>query len=480
MTSYREFLAGKHVRHADAGFEAIESRFPAMMFDWQRRVVRQACKAGRYAIFADCGLGKTLMQLAWAEQAVAAAGAPALILCPLAVARQTVAEAAKFGIGVPVRMVREAEEVGPGINVCNYDRLHRLDCTAFGSVVLDESSVLKAFMGKTKDALCNAFAATPLRLCCTATPSPNDWSELGNHCEFLGLMTRSAMLGRWFRNDPMQTNAYYLMEHAAADFWRWVSSWAAAISTPADLGCDATGYDLPPLDVIEHEVGDDRGTRTLFSLETVSATGIQAEYRRSLDERVECVTGLTAAEDLPWVVWCHTDEESKALTKAIAGAVEVRGSHSPEEKEDRLAAFSEGRNRVIVTKPKLAGFGLNWQHCPRQAFASPSFSFESYYQCIRRSWRFGQALPVAVHCVTTPALQAARQRVLAKEELHRQMRSSLADALRQFVPREHSGLQSYSPENRMEIPSWLRAKSPSSIKSTAATGLSTGAIAARC
>lgn len=463
-SDYRRFLDSKHLRAEQHGFDADEFWFPPALFDWQKVIVRRACKVGRYAIFAECGLGKTLMQLAWATQILRRFGGRVLILTPPAVARQTVAEAAKFEIAAPVRIVREQKDVADGINITNYERLHLFDAKSFMAVVCDESGILKAYTGKTKQQLCTTFAATPYRLCCTATPSPNDLMELGNQAAFLGVMDSDEMLARWFINDTMTAGNYRLMKHAEEDYWRWVSEWAAAVSTPADLGFDSTGYDLPPLTIHEHEVASPHEGRTLFDTEGVSATGIQKEYRRSLHQRVEKAVELVAADPQPWLVWCHTDAESDALTKSIPGAVDVKGSHPLDLKEERIAAFIEGRTKILVSKPVLLGLGLNLQHCRRQLFSSPSFSFEAYYQAVRRCWRFGQTQPVDVHFITTPALQAARQRVLVKEEMHKTMRTSLAAALRkhQGGGASDNNLTQYRPNRITEIPQWMQSKpSPS-------------------
>lgn len=429
---YQDFLASKHLRANASGFDAGDLN--PNLFPWQAEVVRWACKQGKAAIFAECGLGKTLMQLAWAEQVCELPGLNAvLILTPLAVARQTEDEAGKFGIKANVRVVESQSEVVRGINIANYHKLHKFDTSVFAGVVLDESSILKSFMGKTKRALIDAFSQTPYRLACTATPSPNDFMELGNHAEFLGVMPSSEMLARWFINDLADTGKYRVKGHAEKDFWAWVASWAACVSKPSDLGYPDDGYELPDLDVrqvvVEVDLSDDTGEK-LFRGGDLNATNLHAEMRRTAKDRAAVVAELVRENEGPWVLWCNTNYEADELRRAIPEAVEVRGSDSDEKKESVLAGFADGTHRVIVTKAKIAGFGLNWQHCSNVAFVGLSYSFEQYYQAVRRCWRFGQKRPVKVHIVMAETETAILSDVLAKQGQHQRMISELAKATR--------------------------------------------------
>lgn len=408
----------------------------------------------------NTGLGKSLCSLEWARVVAAYSGLPVLILTPLAVAPQFVREGRKFGIGA--RHVREADEIGPGINVANYERLSRFDGIEFGGIVLDESSLLKSFAGKTRQALTARFADTRFRLACTATPAPNDYMELGNHAEFLGVMTGQDMLHRWFINDTAEASQEWRLKgHAVGDFWDWVCSWARCISSPADLGYDAAAYELPELREVVHQVETDLTTNAgaaLFRIAGVSATNMHAEQRLSLPARVARVAWLVAAEPSePWILWVETDEQADALCAAIPEAVEVRGSHPAEWKEDRLTAFAEGRARVLVTKARVAGHGLNLQHCARMAFLALGFSYEAYYQAVRRCWRFGQTRPVLAHLISSDGEASIFQAVRRKAEQHDTMKAEMLAAVRRAQSREAAVKQAYEPKMTARWPTWLRS-----------------------
>ena len=404
MSDYDTLIQSKVVTVQRHGFEP--EAFKAPLFDFQQIAVRFALRQGRAALFQECGMGKTIQQLEWALQVERHTCKAVLILAPLAVAAQTVAEGANFGI--EVKQAREIEDIGSrGIYVTNYDRIDKLEdvFAELGGVVLDESSILKNFMGRTRMRLTELCARVPFRLCCTATPAPNDWMELGQHAEFLGVMNSNEMLSRWFINDTMNFGTYRLKGHARADFWTWVATWAACIFTPADVGCDGTAFVLPKLDIVEerfdipagNDVTADDGE--LFGVETVNATNIFKAARRTLAERVAWTAAKVAEEpEQAFLIFVETTEEADALVDALPAGVwrgapetvEVRGSDRPEHKEAKLLHFTEGRSRIMVTKTEIAGFGLNWQHCARVIVFAPSFSFEQWYQGIRRCWRFGQ------------------------------------------------------------------------------------------
>lgn len=446
---YQNFLLSKVTRQKPAGFEP--GPLPVGLFAWQADIVRWACRLGRAAIFAGCGLGKTLMQLAWADQVRQREFGNVLILTPLAVGPQTVEEAKRFGIE-NVRLVSRGSEVTRNtIAVTNYQKLlaGHFDPTAFQGVVLDESSILKSYMGKTKRLLIEAFEGTPWRLCCTATPSPNDTTELGNHAEFLGAMTSSEMLSRWFINDQAHTGEYRLKHHAAADFWQWVASWAVSVDRPSDLGYPDDGFELPPLDIQEHVVGVDLSRRDLVDGEQrlllpddcLTATTLHREMRQTARDRAAKVAELVATKpNRPWIVWCNTNYEADALTAAIPECVEVRGNDPDTEKERKLAAFSSGSVRVLVSKPSICGFGMNWQHCSDVAFVGLSYSHEQFYQAIRRCWRFGQRSPVFCHVVIAETEGEVLTIIKRKKTEHHTMRESMrqacgADQVRQTGPR---------------------------------------------
>ncbi len=396
---YADFLAAKALRSPAVGLTAIPA-LSSRLFEFQRDIVAWALRRGRAAIFADCGLGKTLMQLEWAR----CVPGDALILAPLAVAQQTEREAAKFGIP-RVRYVRAQSQVEPGISVTNYEMLEHFDPALFAGIVLDESSILKAYDGKTRNAIIGSFSETPFRLACTATPAPNDFMELGNHSEFLGAMTRSEMLSMFFVHDGGSTQDWRLKGHAEEPFWKWICSWAVMLRKPSDLGYDDSGFDLPPLEIRRGVVASDHTTAAarglLFNWEAQTLQERRDARRTTIAERAKAVAEMANSSDEQWLVWCNLNAEGDAAAEAIRGAVQIAGSDSLETKTERMIGFVEGRHRVLVSKPSICGFGMNLQNCANVAFLGLSDSYEQFYQAIRRCWRFGQTRPVRCHIVTS-------------------------------------------------------------------------------
>ena len=458
---YGEFMTGKHVRAIKTGFDVEDAEINQSLFDWQRVVVRWALRIGRAALFEDCGLGKTLQQLEWASQVCVHTGGDVLLLCPLSVQWQTAREAVKFAIDTPVNVCETQADVKPGITITNYEKLHHFDSTAFVGVVLDESSVLKSYTGKTKQALVKQFAQTRFKLACTATPAPNDRMELGNHAEFLGVMPSNEMLARWFVNAGDQVGAYRLRKHGEDNFWRWVASWAICISSPDDIGFDGSKYDLPPLIVKEHVVDCKVPAGFLFQpSEAISATNVHREKRAALEERAIEVAKLVNGDDDFWAVWCDTDYEADALKKLIPDAIEVRGSHPIKIKEERLRMFSDGECRVIITKAEVGGFGLNWQHCHKTTWFA-GYSYERWYQAVRRLWRFGQLLPVEAHVVRTDREESIVEAVRRKQEQHQEMQREMSGRMKDGMLEElgiGKTLRAYSPSMNVKIPNWLTTK----------------------
>ncbi len=433
--TYDDLIARKVRKPLAHGF-APGLPMHAALFDWQRLIVEWAVRQGRCALFEDCGLGKTLQQLEWARQVSFHTSGQVLILCPLAVAAQTVAEAAKFGFP-PVRHVRQPEEVeGEGVFIANYERLDLFleVIPRLAGIVLDESSILKSFMGKTRIALTQAFAATPYRLCCTATPAPNDYMEFGQHAEFLGVMDSNEMLSRFFINDTMNLGTYRIKGHARGSFWKWVATWAACVSKPSDLGFADEGFALPPLKIHNHIVSVDqvanRGEE-LFRNATLSATNIHREMRITCPARVAKVAELVNGSSESWVVWCNTNQEADELVLKIPDAIEVRGCDRPEHKETKLNQFTNGEARVIITKPSIAGYGLNWQHCGNHAFVGLSYSFEDFYQAMRRGYRFGRAGDFNCHIVQadteTGVAAVVREKMRQHDEMRNEMKMAAAE-----------------------------------------------------
>lgn len=421
--AYHRFLESKRHRIEPAGFEVEDADLNPQLFPFQRAIVKWALHRGRAAIFADCGLGKTPMQLEWARHVEQQTRKPVLVLAPLAVAKQTQREGEKFDI--PVTVCRTQRDVTPGINVANYEMLPHFDHAAFGGIVLDESSILKAFDGKTRKELTAFGAPIPFRLCCSATPAPNDLVELTNHSEFLSIMSGKEIIALFFTQDGNTTHAWRLKGHAREDFWRWLALWAVAVRMPSDLGFANDAFVLPPMCHHQVEVKANPIEGELFVREAQTLSDRRAARVASLTERVEAAARLVNASADPWVVWCNLNMESQALKAAIPDAIEVTGSDSPDHKERALLGFSQGQHRVIVSKPTIAGFGLNWQHCHKMVFVGLSDSYEQLYQATRRCWRFGQEHPVDVYVVTSEAEGAVVRNIERKERQATQMFESI-------------------------------------------------------
>ena len=629
MTDYRTFLDSKRSYRPDAGLEISPDDLCSHLKPWQGDCVRYLLRRGCGAMFWECGLGKTISQLEWAFQVAKHTKGLVIILCPLSVARQTQREAEKFQIGrgwMPITVVKSQADISftNGIVITNYEKLSKFTASKFSGVVLDESSILKSFNGKTKQALCDSFAETAFKLCCTATPAPNDQLELGNHSEFLGVLRSCEMISRWFINDSMNAGKYRLKGHATGDYWDWVSSWAVSLETPADLGYPSDGYTLPPFEIIEHSVDVDDGPAPaglLFPNESVNATSIHREKRRSIEARaakvreiiygesplikvvsrkqgsnrqgkakavpagvlskespevqadsrtegseerssqekirrgrrssksgeghcqelatkesagskaatsseaqdhvggiseldvlaefslqdlrilghdespsvsvcgslpqngegsgdslqhmqlrnqpVQGLTGASAVSDIvppgQWVIWCDTDYEQDALEAILNDGdfVSIRGSDSEFAKQTREESWRFGEVRILLSKAEIFGHGLNWQHCHQTIFVGLSYSFERFYQAIRRLWRFGQQSPVYVHVVNAPAEQVVWRTVKRKEQEHRLMKRSMSGAMlaaQMERVRGKTRVESYRPESQIVLPDFLKAR----------------------
>lgn len=455
LEEYRQFIASRRVAEQMQGF--TPKHISDKMKEHQRKSVEFALERGSSAMFLDTGLGKSFCELEWARHVVEETGKPALILTPLAVAGQMVREGQKFGIDA--RQIKDASDVGVGIMVANYERLPKLDPQAFGGVVLDESSILKSFAGQTRNRLMDAFYGVRFKLAATATPSPNDHMELGNHAEFLGVMRQQEMLSQWFINDTSTASQEWRLKgHAVEDFWAWVASWSRCATLPSDLGGDDTGYILPEIDrrihVVEADRQQDVEQGMLFRIPEMSATSFHKEKRLTLKERCEKAAEL-ATHDKPVTVWCESNEESTMLSDMIDGAREVRGDMKPEQKEDLLLGFADGDFRVIVTKPKLAGFGLNWQHCAHAVFASISFSYEQHYQAVKRSHRFGQTQTVRNDIVIADTENVIWQAINVKGKKREEMKSRMADAMKK-AQNGGSVRAVYDRPLDLDFPEWIK------------------------
>lgn len=435
MKEYMEFLKMKQTNVIESGFELNDNELNNMLFPFQKYCVRRALKAGRFAMFEDCGLGKTIQQLEWADKVQKHIDKPVLILAPLGVIGQTIKEGAKFGYEViELGVTVFDQDLKAGIYITNYDNMENIDAYLFGGIVLDESSILKNFAGKTKQLLIDSFKDTPYKLCCTATPSPNDTTELCNHAEFLNIMTRNEMLAMYFVHDGGSTSDWRLKGHAKQEFWDFVSTWAVMLSKPSDIGFDGTGYDLPPLNIIEEYVHTEkRDNGMLFNDVAVSATDYHKELRATINERITRVADIVNASSENFIIWIGHDEEGELLRSLIPDAIEVKGSDNKGVKKERLLGFGNGDFRVLITKLKIAQFGLNYQNCHNQIFASLDFSFESTYQGIRRSYRFGQTNEVNIYLIVTDTMQNVRKSFDEKQNSFLDMQKSMTESMNRNI-----------------------------------------------
>lgn len=477
---YADFLAGKRRQPPSSGITVHPDELlnADHMFPFQRQITAWSVGRGRAAVWADTGLGKTRIEVGWLDQLLAAEGGRGLIMGPLGVAKQTIREAARMGVEVSYvhddtevrKLISKRSGAGPQIAFCNYDRLHLLDTSRFAAVALDESSILKAFSGTTKRALVSGFAQTPFRLSASATPAPNDIEELTNHADFLGIMSSQEMRSTFFIADSRgEFMKYRLKGHAQTAFYEWLATWAIACRHPRDLGFEQDGYDLPPLSIHDHLVPT--GWTAEGELFTPRLEGItqRAQVRKdTLEQRVATAIELACSEpDRQWLVWTGRNDESAAMASGLADALpnatvaEVVGSDDPDLKADTLAAFGDGQVQILVTKPTIAGYGLNFQSCDRQVFVGLSDSYEQYYQAIRRSWRFGQANPVDVHIVLADVERTIIDNVRAKEATARSTTDGLIAAISAENRRElyagTSKADSYEPTRPLTLPTWLRS-----------------------
>lgn len=426
MESYQKFLQKKQKTHTKSGFEIDIKELNPAMFDFQKFIVARALSNGKYAIFADCGLGKTLMQLEYAYQVSKRTGKPVLILAPLAVVGQTIQEGEKFGI-----QICRYNGTNLPIQIANYEQLDNIDCSIFAGIVLDESSILKNFEGATKKLILESFASTPYKLACTATPSPNDPMEMGNHSEFLDVMSRNEMLAMYFVHDGGETAKWRLKGHAVKMFYQFIGTWAIMLNNPNDIGFIMDGYNLPSLNLIEKQIiTPKRDNGSLFNDAIISATNFNAELRLTKNERLnEVVNIVNSRPDENFIIWIKQNEEGELLKKLLPDAVEVKGADSNEWKEKHLLGFANNEFRILISKTKIASFGMNYQNCRNQIFASLDFSFEGLYQAIRRSYRFGQKNEVNIFLITTDTMSNVKQSIDNKQKQFETMQDEMSKAI---------------------------------------------------
>jgi DNA modification methylase len=434
---YESFVASK--RRAEVATGHKPGQLNEHLFDFQAAIVEWAVRRGRAAIFADTGLGKTLMQLSWADEVASQTGGIVLVLAPLAVSEQTIEQGRAFGIEVS-RVVQGGTPTGPGVWITNYERMDSIDFTELHGLVLDESSILKAHDGKTRQRIIEAAQGVPYRLSCTATPSPNDFDELGNQCEFLGVMTRTEMLATYFVNDTGDTGTWRLKGWGASKFWEWMGTWAVVLRNPQDLGFNGARYELPPLNYHEHVVETEQLTGELFARPAMGLAERRKAQRDSVEARCRALADVVNAEPgEPWLIWCHLNDEAELITQLIPGAVNVQGSDSPESKSKNLLGFAHGEIRVLVSKPKIAGFGMNWQHCARMAFVGLDDSFEKFYQAVRRCYRFGQKREVQVHLFTAENEGQILANLKRKEVQHHEISANMIEHMKEIMNHELTG-----------------------------------------
>jgi hypothetical protein len=452
-----DFLESKAVRSKMRGLDNTPE-LSSHLFPFQRHCVDFALRVGASGCFLDTGLGKTEVQLEWCHRLIKATGQDALILTPLAVAGQTKRRADRWGYDA--RVVRDQSEVGRGINICNYERIEKLDTSRFGIVALDEASILKSFTGKTTRSLIKTFAGVRYKLVATATPAPNDHMELGNYGEFLEVMAAVEMLSRFFINDTSTASQEWRLKgHAVTAFWDWMASWARMAEKPSDLGDKDDGFILPPFTVHRHRAKDSRIDRELadmFGAPIMSATTMHDVKRQTSAARAEIAAGLVRPGE-PWLIWVDTDYEADAVKKVLPNALEIRGSQSIDEKEYRLEAFALGKADHLIAKPSMCGFGLDWSHCANMAFVGRSYSYETYYQAVRRCWRFGQKQPVNVHLVVAEGEDTIGRVIDRKAGDHVDMKRAMRDAMLRAMGSESVRKVAYNPTHKARMVPWLQS-----------------------
>lgn len=453
---YESFIASKGFADVPTGFDCDVPVGP--LFDFQAACVKWALKRGRAALFEDTGLGKTGQQVTWAKYVCEHTGGNVIIVAPLCVAQQTVEEAAKFG--VEIKYCRHDSEVVGGITITNYEMLEHFDLDSFVGVVLDESSILKSHTSKTRAFITEAFRRTPYKLSCTATPSPNDWMELGNQAEFLGVMSAVEMLSTFFTHDGGDTGKWRLKGHGKVKFWEWMATWAICIRTPADLGFDGSAYVLPALNLREHVVsGGELLEGHLFATVAQSLLERRQAKKASMDDRLELAAQLANAHDDPVIVWCHLNEESERLTKMIRGAIEITGSMTAEQKMENMLAFTSRKARVLVSKASICGAGMNLQFCNEMIFAGMNDSFEEFYQAVRRCYRFGQKNAVTAHIITADTEGAVKDNIARKQAqsdaMAEEMVAHMRDLTKKQIQGARSGTEAYRPTVPLAIPAWV-------------------------
>ncbi len=458
MSNYKTYLESKKFIDVPTGIEIDRSKLNPMLKDFQSDITHWALKKGRACLFEDCGLGKTPQQLDWSDKVRSKGNV--VIVAPLAVSSQTVKEGKKFG--VDVKYSRDGELNKKGITITNYEMLHNFNPADIIGLTLDESSILKSYTGAFRNEIITSYANTPYKLACTATPSPNDLMELGNHAEFTGAMSRTEMLSMFFVHDGGETQKWRLKGHAEDDFWRWVCNWAIYLRKPSDLGYDGCEFILPPLNMHEVIVDVDhtQAQDTLFFMEAKTLQERQKARKDTTEMRCKRAAEIANSFNEPVLIWCDRNNESESLTRLINNGREIKGSHDLQYKEKTMLGFSDGSVQKLITKPSIAGFGMNWQHCSKVLFVGLSDSYEQFYQAIRRCWRFGQKKPVDCYVITSSIEGAVVANIKRKELQAQQMADGMIKNMHVYNEQNIKGLQrsqtNYLPQEKLIVPSWLK------------------------
>lgn len=459
QSEYAAFLARKSIKAKDRGLTNIPE-LSHHLFPFQHYCVDFALRLGSSGCFLSTGLGKTEIQLEFCQKAAEASNGRALILTPLAVAGQTKRRADRWGYEATV--IREQRSAIKGINICNYDRLDKLDPSKFSVISMDESSIIKNFSGKTTRALTDAFNGYRFKLCATATPAPNDHMELGTHAEFLEIMKSNEMLSRFFINDTSQASQQWRLKgHAVSAFYDWLASWSCMAELPSDItgsNTDDISFTLPPFEIIQHRAKDsriDHDLADMFGAPILSATTLHDIKRQTIEARAECTSKVVGKSNDPWLIWCQTDYEADAIKRVISDVIEVRGSQSADEKEQKLEAFSTNKAKRLLSKPSLAGFGMDWSHCSNMIFVGQSYSYEQWFQAVRRCWRFGQTKPVKVHLIVAEGEAEIGRVIDRKADAHDRMRKAMRESMRRATGRSSAVKSPYFPTHTARIEPWI-------------------------
>lgn len=458
MMTYDEFLKTKEIRAEACGFDVDRENITQMAFDYQKDIIAWACKKGKCAILTGCGTGKTLMLLEWARAVNEHTNKPVLIVSPLSVVQQTERESRKFGI-CNVHICRNDEDVRDGVNITNYEMIEHFDSSVFSGIVLDESSILKSFDGKYKTLLTDMFCRTPYRLLCTATIAPNDYTEIGTSCEFLGIMSRTEMLATYFIHDSGDTSKWRLKKAGVNKFWEWFATWAIYFNSPKDLGYDGNGYDLPPLNIhkviVESEVKE--GEMLVMLADTLEER--RNARKDSAESRTDIAASMANESDSQWLLWCDYNDESTMLKRKTRKCIEVKGSDDPEFKANASLDFADGQIHALVSKPSIFGFGSNFQSCHNMVFCGLSDSYERFYQAVRRCWRFGQKVAVDVYIILSEREMNVLDNITRKQkqmdEMQKQMTALMRDVTLSEIKHTTRITTEYKPTERMEVPAWV-------------------------